>query len=68
MFFSKKTIEQRLRETEAKRGNAPCVKDMQEITEQYLGDINGGGGWPKSHHNYKEWGRSYDLNSLEPCP
>ena len=67
MFFSKKTIEQRLRETEAKRGNAPCVKDMQEITEQYLGNISGGGEWEKSYHS--QWGRSYSSDSMmEQCP
>lgn len=61
MFLSKKTIEQSLRDTDAIKKNALCVKDMQEITEQYLEDINGG----LEKYHYVERVRTYDPNKDE---
>jgi len=56
MFYSKKAVEQRLRETEAKRENDPSVKGMKEITEKYLEEISGGRGWWRA---YARWTRSF---------
>ncbi|MWP48432.1 MULTISPECIES: hypothetical protein [unclassified Gilliamella] len=54
MFFSKKTIEQRLRDTEAKRKNVPNAKAMEELAAQYLDEVNGG--WWRA---YARWRRSF---------
>lgn len=56
MWFSKKTIEQRLLTTERDRQqNATTNNSLKELSEQYLEDVSGGGsGWVRFY-----WKRSF---------
>lgn len=56
MFFSKRTIEERLRQTEAHRKSTPDAKAMEELTAPYLDQVNGGKGWWRA---YARWNRSF---------
>lgn len=57
MFFSKKKIEQHLREVESKIDTSESAKDMEALTEQYLEKVNGGKRWGGGA--WGRWTRSF---------